>query len=115
MQLWSECCLSISSIHPDGASCTLQEFDGALKDQDFAKAAYLRDAGGAGLLGWWYAVGGEGHVGGHLLQILPEPYHGCLAGYMVTAGDLCALEVGRPPARAAMGSSLRSGPSCLSH
>lgn len=85
------------AIKQDAVQTVVKEFERALKDQDYAKAAYLRDAGGAGLLGWWYAVGeASSTTGGHLLQIVPEPHHGCYAGYMVTASDLCTLEAHQP-------------------
>ncbi|KAK9789754.1 hypothetical protein WJX73_010191 [Symbiochloris irregularis] len=74
----------------------IREFEDAVEEQDFAKAAHLRDAGGVGLLGWWYAVGDERRPGGHLLHIVQEPYHGSYSGYMVTGIDFWNVESQTP-------------------
>ena len=42
-----------------------------MKAEDYGRAAELRDAGCAGLMGWWVSRA-EGDPGGHLLRVAPS-------------------------------------------
>ena len=49
----------------------LQELQQAVEQEDYTKAAELRDSGCAGLLGWWHSRAEDDPVG-HILRIAPD-------------------------------------------
>ena len=52
----------------------MQAYEKALKEENYSWAAKLRDAGGLGLIGWWWATSSS-HDGiqPHLLRVSPGP------------------------------------------
>ena len=68
-----------------------QELAAAVTAEDYGRAAELRDAGCAGLVGWW-ASRAEGDPAGHLLRIAPD--FGRYSAIMYTPRDFAELKVG---------------------
>ena len=68
----------------------LQELQQAVEQEDYAKAAELRDSGCAGLLGWWHSRAEDDPVG-HILRIAPD--FGRYTAVKYTAQDLAELKV----------------------
>ena len=58
--------------------------------EDYGRAAELRDAGCAGLVGWW-ASRAEGDPAGHLLRVAPD--FGRYSAIMYTPRDFAELKV----------------------
>lgn len=50
----------------------LSELDQALKEERYDRAALLRDAGGAGLLGWWAGKAERDDAHGHMVHITSD-------------------------------------------
>ncbi len=72
----------------------MQEYSLAIKNEDFKRAAALRDEGGAGLVGWWVRDPSPSDPTGHLLRISPS--YGRYLGLTFTARDIATHEVRRP-------------------
>lgn len=72
--------------------CGSQELNTAVENEDYGKAAELRDAGGAGLIGWWHSRT-ENDPGGHLLRIAPD--FGRYTAVMYSPRDFAELKVER--------------------
>eukprot|EP00887_Chlorella_sp_A99_P003539 scaffold7.g3539.t1 len=72
-----------------GPGGVLAQLDAAVAEERYADAAALRDAGGAGLLGWWVGRGGREDYQGHLLHITPD--FGRYVGHAFTAADVARL------------------------
>ena len=72
----------------------LQELQQAVEQEDYAKAAELRDSGCAGLLGWWHSRAEDDPVG-HILRIAPD--FGRYTAVKYTAQDLAELKVPSEP------------------
>ena len=72
-------------------ACIAQDLDAALKAEDYGAAAELRDAGCAGLMGWWVSRA-EGDPGGHLLRVAPS--YARYTCQMYTPRDFADLKVG---------------------
>lgn len=68
----------------------LQEFKKALEQEDYAKAAQLRDSGCAGLVGWWHSRAEDDPLG-HVLRITPD--FGRYTAVKYSALDLAELKV----------------------
>ena len=68
----------------------VQELQQAVEQEDYAKAAELRDSGCAGLLGWWHSRAEDDPVG-HILRIAPD--FGRYTAVKYTAQDLAELKV----------------------
>lgn len=67
-----------------------QEYQAALQNEDYAKAAALRDEGAVGLAGWWVAEDKD-DPHGHLLHITPG--FGRYIGYAYTPTELAQAAV----------------------
>lgn len=75
----------------DALLCTaLQELQQALEQEDYARAAQLRDSGCAGLVGWWHSRAEDDPVG-HILRIAPD--FGRYTAVKYSAQDLAELKV----------------------
>ena len=76
-------------------TCLLQDMRAAVAEERYSDAATLRDAGGAGLLGWWVGrgsgAGDEQDFQGHLLRVAPD--FGRYVGQAYTAQDIVRLQV----------------------
>ena len=68
----------------------VQELQLAVEQEDYARAAELRDSGCAGLLGWWHSRAEDDPVG-HILRIAPD--FGRYTAVKYTAQDLAELKV----------------------
>lgn len=62
----------------------------AVESEDYSKAAELRDAGAAGLPGWWVAENKDDPKG-HLLHVVPA--FSRYVGYAFSPKDLARAEV----------------------
>ena len=58
----------------------------AIAAEDYAAAAALRDAGGAGLVGWWASAPTPADPAGHLLRVAPR--YGMYEGSLFRASDI---------------------------
>lgn len=67
-----------------------QELDAAVENEDYARAAELRDTGCAGLIGWWQSRA-DNDPAGHLLRIAPD--FGRYTAVMYTPRDFAELKV----------------------
>ena len=65
-----------------------------MEQEDYARAAELRDSGCAGLLGWWHSRAEDDPVG-HILRIAPD--FGRYTAVKYTAQDLAELKVPSKP------------------
>lgn len=68
----------------------LQEYRSAVEEEDYSKAAELRDVGAAGLPGWWVAENKDDPKG-HLLHVVPG--FSRYVGYAFSPKDLARAEV----------------------
>lgn len=68
----------------------VQELNTALANEDYGKAAELRDSGCAGLIGWWHSRA-DGDPHGHLLRISPD--FGRYEAVMYSPRDFAELKV----------------------
>lgn len=77
-------------VSKDVVAAVLKELNVALESEQYARAAQLRDEGGAGLLGWWCGRGSEDDPYGHLLHMTAE--FGRYVGTAYQARDLAEVK-----------------------
>lgn len=60
----------------------MQSYADAVQEENFERAAHLRDFGGVGLLGWWWPQSTNAENPNHVLRVVPA-----LHRYMFLAYD----------------------------
>ena len=73
----------------------VQDYKEAIQDEDFSKAAHLRDWGNTSLVGWWWPQSNDPRNPGHLLRIVPALNH--YVGVAYSPVELSVLHVRFPP------------------